>query len=189
MTLYQLAKLLTVAFSLTCTYTGNVLQFIQCHRINGCHGFQWRILENYIRWYFQFLGKLLTQILQHGIKSRIDSARATAPCRSFFFHFFEIIIFGYLERFRMFQELLSFIRYFQQTVIFHIFTQVTSNECLANDSIPCSVFFSHAGAESFQVFMQMRLHFGSFTSLYNVDDIICLKIFFHRENSLYHGTQ
>ena len=47
----------------------------------------------------------------------------------------------------------------------------------------------HAGAESFQVFMQMRLHFGSFTSLYNVDDIICLKIFFHRENSLYHGTQ
>ena len=40
MTLYQLAKLLTVAFSLTCTYTGNVLQFIQCHRINGCHGFQ-----------------------------------------------------------------------------------------------------------------------------------------------------
>ena len=88
----------------------------------------------------------------------------------------------------MFQEFLSGIRHLQQTVIFHIFAQVTGNQRLTNDSIPCLVLFAHARTESFQIFMQVRLYFGSFASLYNVNNIICFKILFHRENSLYHGT-
>ena len=89
----------------------------------------------------------------------------------------------------MLQEFLTCIRYFQQAVVFDFFGQITGNQCLADNSIPSFVFFSHTGTEHFQIFMQMRLHFRSFFSLYNIYNIVCFKIFFYRKNSFYYGAQ
>ena len=89
----------------------------------------------------------------------------------------------------MFKELLTVICHFQQAIVFDILTQVTGNKCLTDHSIPRFVFFAHTRAEHFEIFMQMRLHFWSFLTLYYVYNIVRFKIFFHRENSFNHGTQ
>ena len=89
----------------------------------------------------------------------------------------------------MLQEFLSFFCHLQQAIVFYFLSQITGNQCLADNSIPSFVFFSHTGTENFQVLVQMRLHFRSFFSLYNVYNIVCFKIFFYRKNSFYHGAQ
>ena len=49
--------------------------------------------------------------------------------------------------------------------MFHILAQVTCDQCLTNHCVPCFILFPHTGAEDFEVFMQMRLYFGSFFTL------------------------
>ena len=165
MTLDQFTELLTITFCLSGTHTGNVLQLIQCYRIDSSHRFQRRILEYHIGRNFQFFRELLPQIFQHWIKSRIHRTRATATCRCFLFSLFKVVIFSNLEWFRLLQKFVSLFRYLQKSIMFHVFAQVTSNQRLTDHRIPRLILFAHTGTEHLQVFMQMSLHFWSFSTL------------------------
>ena len=158
----QHTEFLSITLRLTRTYTRNVLQFLQCHRIGCCHCLQRRILEDYIRRNIQFFRHLLSQILQHGIKSRVDSTTSSSTNWSFILFFIEIRIFHNLERYRLLQELMSRWSHLQQTIILYILTQIACNKRLANNCIPCLFIFTFTGTKSFQFFMPVSKHFRSF---------------------------
>ena len=177
MFLDQLDELLTVSFRLACSNTRYILQFIQCHRIGSGHRFQRGILENNERRHFQTFGQLLAQILHHREQSRIDGTGCSTAYGNFFFLFVELVVFGYFERDRFLYKLFSFFRNLQQTVVFDVLSQISGNQCLTDNGIPCLFFLIRTGTENFQFIVLVRLYFGGLVADQHVDNIFCLEFF------------
>ena len=183
-TLNESAELLAVTFFLSCTNAGNVLQFLDGDGVGGCHSFEGWILEDDIGRKFEFLGYLLTEILEHVVKFLVGSCASASTFDFLFLHLVFIKFDNDAEWFGTIEEALASSCDLEQTIGLDVLGEVLINEGLTDDCIPDIGCFVVARSKALELVVLITNYFVSANTFQDGYNVVLLELFLKSEDNL-----